>query len=82
MGSVLLDDVEIGEGSFIAAGSLLTPGKKFPPRSFILGAPGKRIREITPEETQWIAYSWKTYQDLVRQYRQRSEHARTSRGPC
>lgn len=69
MGSVLLDNVELGEGSFLGAGSLVTPGKIFPPRSFILGSPAKRIREVSAKETEWIEYSWKAYQDLCRRYR-------------
>ena len=71
MGSVLLDNVELGEGCFLGAGSLVTPGKVFPPRSFILGSPAKRIREVTAKELDWIEYSWKAYQDLCRRYRAR-----------
>jgi carbonic anhydrase/acetyltransferase-like protein (isoleucine patch superfamily) len=68
MGSILLDNVDVGEWSFIGAGSLLTPGKVYPPRSFILGSPGRRVREITEKEVQWITYSWKTYVDLCRRH--------------
>ena len=69
MGSILLDNVELGEWCFVGAGTLLTPGKKFPPRSFILGSPGKRVREVTQREMDWIASSWKTYQELGRRHR-------------
>jgi carbonic anhydrase/acetyltransferase-like protein (isoleucine patch superfamily) len=69
IGSTLLDGVEIGDGSFVAAGTLLTPGKKFPPRSFIMGTPGKLIREVTAKETEWISHSWNVYLELCRQYR-------------
>ena len=69
MGSVLLDNVEVGGWSFVAAASLLTPERKFPPRSFILGAPGRRVREVTAAEMEWIASSWKSYVDLVRRRR-------------
>jgi len=50
VGSVALDGSVIGEGSIIAAGSVVPPGKEFPPRSFILGAPGRLVREVTEEE--------------------------------
>src|SRR5215467_13098333 len=33
IGSILLDDVTIGEDSLVAAGSLVTPGTVIPPRS-------------------------------------------------
>ena len=69
MGSVLLDNAELGEWCFVAAGSLLTPDRKFPPRSFILGSPGRRVREVTAAEMEWITHSWKSYQDLGRRYR-------------
>lgn len=69
MGSVLLDNVELGEWCFVGAGTLLTPNKSFPPRSFILGSPGRRVREVTQGEMDWIEMSWKTYQDLGRRHR-------------
>jgi carbonic anhydrase/acetyltransferase-like protein (isoleucine patch superfamily) len=69
IGAIVLDNVEVGELSFVAAGSLLTPRIKFPPRSFIMGTPGKRLREVTAKEIDWITHSWQTYQNLVRRYR-------------
>jgi carbonic anhydrase/acetyltransferase-like protein (isoleucine patch superfamily) len=69
MGSILLDNVEIGAESFIAAGSLITPGKKYEPRSFIIGSPAKRVREVTAKDLEAIAHAWKTYQELARKYR-------------
>jgi carbonic anhydrase/acetyltransferase-like protein (isoleucine patch superfamily) len=72
MGSILLDNVELGEWCFVGAGSLVTGNKKFPPRSFILGSPAKRVREVTSEEMEWITYSWKAYQDLARRHGKRA----------
>ena len=54
MGSIVLDKAEIGEYSIVGAGALVTGGKKFPPRSMILGSPAKRVREITEEEMKSI----------------------------
>jgi carbonic anhydrase/acetyltransferase-like protein (isoleucine patch superfamily) len=70
IGSTLLDNVEIGDWSFIAAGSLITPGKKFEPRSFILGSPARRIREVTQKEIDWIKHSVDVYLGLTRTYRE------------
>jgi carbonic anhydrase/acetyltransferase-like protein (isoleucine patch superfamily) len=50
MGSILLDNVHIGESSVIAAGSVVTARTRIPPRSLVRGAPAKIIRETTPEE--------------------------------
>ena len=61
MGSILLDGVEVGEYSFVAAGTLLTPGTIIPPRSFVLGSPGKVLREVRTRELEGIEYGWKRY---------------------
>jgi carbonic anhydrase/acetyltransferase-like protein (isoleucine patch superfamily) len=43
MGSILLADAEIGEESLIGAGALVREGQKIPPRSIVVGVPGKVI---------------------------------------
>ena len=50
MGAVVLGGAEIGEGCIVGAGALVTQGKKFPPRTLILGSPAKAVRELTEEE--------------------------------
>jgi gamma-carbonic anhydrase len=50
MGAVILDGAEIGEQSLIGAKALVTQGTKIPPGSLVMGAPGKVIRALTPEE--------------------------------
>ncbi|NBJ69309.1 MULTISPECIES: gamma carbonic anhydrase family protein [Clostridia] len=50
MGSILLDDSEIGEYAFIGAGSLVPPGKKIPPYTLALGSPAKVVRELTEDD--------------------------------
>jgi carbonic anhydrase/acetyltransferase-like protein (isoleucine patch superfamily) len=50
MGAILLDNCEIGAGSVIAAGSVVTARVKIPPRSLVRGTPAKVIREVTEEE--------------------------------
>ncbi|MCM3599154.1 gamma carbonic anhydrase family protein [Robertmurraya korlensis] len=47
MGSIILDQAEIGEGAFIGAGSLVPQGKKIPPNTLAFGRPAKVIRELT-----------------------------------
>jgi carbonic anhydrase/acetyltransferase-like protein (isoleucine patch superfamily) len=69
MGSLLLDNAELGEWCFVGAGALLPPGAVFPARSFILGAPARRIREISDQEGEWIRYACEAYRDLTRRYR-------------
>ncbi|PLR84426.1 gamma carbonic anhydrase family protein [Bacillus canaveralius] len=52
MGSIILDEAEIGEGAFIGAGSLVPQGKKIPPNSLAFGRPAKVIRQLTDEDKQ------------------------------
>jgi carbonic anhydrase/acetyltransferase-like protein (isoleucine patch superfamily) len=50
MGAVVLSGAEIGEGSLVAAGALVPERKAFPPRSLLVGAPCRWIRELTDED--------------------------------
>ena len=50
MGSTLLNGSVIGAGSIVGANALVTQGKKFPPRSLIVGSPAKLVREVTDED--------------------------------
>lgn len=76
MGSVLLDNATLGEWCFVGASALITPGQAFPPRSFILGHPARRVREVTAQEMEWIEFSWRTYRDLARRYQAQSAPSR------
>jgi carbonic anhydrase/acetyltransferase-like protein (isoleucine patch superfamily) len=73
MGSILLDNCEIGEWTMIGAGTLVTARKKFPPGVLIMGSPGKVIRELTDDERKWIEYSWKAYADFGARFRAERE---------
>ncbi|MFO0964256.1 MAG: gamma carbonic anhydrase family protein [Gemmataceae bacterium] len=52
IGARLLTGCDIGEECLIAAGALVTERKRIPPRSVVMGAPGKVVREIKPEEIE------------------------------
>ncbi len=57
-GAIVLDKAVIGRNCLIGAGSLIAPGKAIPDGSLVLGAPGKVVRSLTPEEianNTWIA---------------------------
>jgi gamma-carbonic anhydrase len=68
IGSIVLDDVVIGEMSFIAAGSLVTPGTIIPPRSLVMGSPAKVRREVTEEEIARIDMHWRHYIEYKNDY--------------
>ncbi|TGK05370.1 gamma carbonic anhydrase family protein [Leptospira langatensis] len=54
MGAIVMDGVELGEYSFVAAGAMVTPGKIIPPGVMVMGSPGKVVRDITEQERQMI----------------------------
>ena len=54
MAAVLLNGVHVGHDSVVAAGTLLAEGTRIPPRSLVMGRPGKVRRELTDEEVAEI----------------------------
>ena len=68
MGSIILDDVEVGARSIIGASALVTTGTKIPPGSLVLGSPAKIRRELTLDEQKDIArWAW-SYVETAKQY--------------
>lgn len=61
MGAILLNGVRVGEGSIVAAGTLLPEGAVVPPRSLVMGSPGKVRRSITDDEHAFILQSARNY---------------------
>lgn len=68
MGAVVMD-CEVGEYCLIAGGAVVTPGSKIPPRSMVMGAPGKVKRQLTDEECAGLVRSEKEYIELAGYYR-------------
>jgi carbonic anhydrase/acetyltransferase-like protein (isoleucine patch superfamily) len=64
MGAILLNGVRIGTGSIVAAGTLLPEGTDIPPRSLVMGSPGKvrrtlgdaDVTEIQMYADRYVAY--------------------------
>jgi len=65
MGAILLNGSHIGTQSIVAAGTLVTEGMKVPPRSLVMGSPGKVKRLLTQAEIAEI----KGYADRYVGYR-------------
>lgn len=70
MGSTILDQVEIGEECIIGANTLIPSGKKIPPRSLVLGSPGKVVRELNEKDLELIQLSIDTYVQKGKEYLQ------------
>jgi len=68
MNSTILDGAIIGKESIVGAGALVTGGKKFPPRSLILGSPAKVVRELSDNEVKELYNSAKRYVGFKNEY--------------
>lgn len=56
MGAMLLNGAHVGADSVVAAGSLVTEGTRIPPRSLVMGRPGKVKRPLTDDEVAEIRF--------------------------
>lgn len=50
MQATVLDDAVIGAGSVVGAGAVVTQRTVIPPRSLVLGVPGKVVKTLTADE--------------------------------
>lgn len=48
--ATVLSGAVIGRGSIVGAGAVVTEGKIIPPRSLVLGVPGRVVRQIDDEQ--------------------------------
>ncbi len=69
MGSVLLNGARVGAGSLVAAGALVGEGKQVPPRSLVVGIPGRVVGAVTDEMAERIAWGADHYVALAERYR-------------
>ena len=74
IGAVLLNRARIGPQSIVGAGTLIPEGKIYPPRSLIMGSPGKVVRELGDDEIARLLQAaagyvdnWQRYQRELRQ---------------
>tara|TARA_B100000941_G_C28508426_1_gene558919 strand:+ start:4641 stop:5156 length:516 start_codon:yes stop_codon:yes gene_type:complete len=68
MGSIIMDQVIIGNGTLIGAGSVVPQKMIIPPNSVVMGLPAKIIRKITKQERQEILERSKQYIELSKKY--------------
>ena len=68
-GAVILDFAEIKEDCLVGAGALVTPGKTFPARSLIVGAPARVARELNDEEIAQLRANVDSYLSKTKRYR-------------
>jgi carbonic anhydrase/acetyltransferase-like protein (isoleucine patch superfamily) len=72
MGAILLDGSVIGKECLVGAGALVPQGVHIPPRSLVLGLPGRVVRKLTPQEVRKLHSNAKDYVAFA------AEHLKTS----
>ena len=69
MGTIIMDDVVIGEGSIVGAGAVVPPNMIIPPRSLVVGLPAKIVRQTTDKELKMIIERAQHYIDFSQEYK-------------
>ncbi len=64
MNAVIMDNVELGNESIVGALTFVKEGHKVPPRSIIVGNPGKIIKQVSDEMLAWKTEGTELYQQL------------------
>jgi len=57
IGATILNGAVIGEDCIIGAHAFIAEGKTIPPRSLVIGAPGKVVRDVTDAEVDGLKLS-------------------------
>jgi len=68
IGAIVLDGAVVGAECLIGAGALVPPGLEVPPRSLVLGSPGKRVRDLSADEVARLHRSAANYVGHARRY--------------
>ena len=68
IGATVLNDARIGTGSIVAAGAVIAEHKVIPPRSLVVGVPGKVVRTLGDADHELILKYARNYIDYVAIY--------------
>lgn len=69
IGARILSGARVGAFSLIGAGTVVLENAKIPPRSLVLGVPGRVVRKLTVEEAA-IHVPWaRRYRELAKEYK-------------
>ncbi len=70
IGAILLNRSSLGEGAWLASGSVLTEGQEIPPWTLAMGTPARPVRELTEAEIARADDGVNHYLELVDLYRE------------
>lgn len=63
IGAIVLDGVRVGTGSIVGAGAVVT--KDVPPRSLVMGVPGKVVRDVSEQQALELLEHAQKYHQLA-----------------
>jgi tRNA threonylcarbamoyl adenosine modification protein (Sua5/YciO/YrdC/YwlC family) len=66
--ATVMDGADVGESAFIGAGALVTPRTVVPPRTLWLGAPARRVRELSEAEVADLRHYHLNYLGYKEEY--------------
>jgi len=69
IGAIVLDGVVMEDESIVAAGALVSPGTRIPPRTLMMGSPAKPRRTLTDADLELIHRPTNNYVKLMELYR-------------
>jgi len=75
IGATILNSAVIGSNCLIGSRSLITERKLIPRNSLVMGAPGKVVREISPDEAERIKATASRYAEKARSFQGRLSEA-------
>ena len=70
LGAIVMDGCEIESGGMLAAGAMLTPGRRVPAGQLWAGRPAKHLRDLTPEEQAANLAGVFHYVELAKRHRE------------
>ncbi|MCN4144755.1 MAG: gamma carbonic anhydrase family protein [Thiohalomonas sp.] len=68
MGAIILDEAHLEKNVFLAAGALVSPGKRLESGYLYVGSPAKKNRALTEDEIEGLQYSADHYVKLKNDY--------------
>jgi carbonic anhydrase/acetyltransferase-like protein (isoleucine patch superfamily) len=68
MMACVMDGAYVEKGGMVAAGALVTPGKRVPSGQLWAGSPAKFMRDLTEKEKKYIPYSALHYVGIAKEY--------------
>jgi carbonic anhydrase/acetyltransferase-like protein (isoleucine patch superfamily) len=71
IGAIVLSGAQVGHDCILGAGTLITGSMVVPPRSLVLGLPGRVVRQLTDEEAASIQAAAERYVKYSEAYRKK-----------